>query len=84
MNFSFIIKSIAYVMLEFLYGYKLEKSKLCKRKNFYLLSLLVLILEFLKINYYRSDFWDRQSIGFLIGYNLYFFIKVKTKKTSTS
>lgn len=84
MNFYFIIKSIAYLILEFLYGYKLEKSKLCKRKNFYLLSLLVLILEFLKIKYYRSDFWDRQSIGFLIGYNLYFFLKVKTKKTSTS
>lgn len=80
MNFSFIIKSIAYVILDFLYGYELEKSKLCKRKNFYLLSLLVLILELLKIKYYRSDFWDRQAIGFLIAYNLYFFIKVKTKK----
>lgn len=84
MNFYFIIKSIAYVILEFLYGYKLEKSKLCKRKYFYLLSLLVLILEFLKINYYRSGFWDKQSISFLIAYNLYFFINIKTKKTSLS
>lgn len=80
MNFSFIIKTVAYIILEFLYGYKLEKSKLCKRKYFYLFSVLVIILEFLKIKYYKSDFWDRQSIGFLIAYNLYFFIKVKTKK----
>lgn len=80
MNFSFFIKSIAYIILEFLYGYKLEKEKLYKIKYLYILSLLIIILEFIKIKYYKFDFWDRQ----LIGYNLYFFIKGKTKKTSTS
>nr|MDU1022428.1 hypothetical protein [Peptoniphilus harei] len=80
MNLSFIIKSIAYIILEFLYGYKLEKTKLCKRKYFYLFSVLVIILEFIKIKYYKSDFWDRQAIGFLLGYYLYSFIKNLTKK----
>lgn len=84
MNFSFFIKSIAYIILEFLYGYKLEKEKLYKIKYLYILSLLIIILEFIKIKYYKFDFWDKQLIGFLIGYNLYFFIKGKTKKTSTS
>lgn len=79
MNFSFFIKSIAYIILEFLYGYKLEKEKLYKIKYLYILSLLI-ILEFIKIKYYKFDFWDRQLIGFLIGYNLYFFLKGKLKK----
>ena len=49
MNFSFFIKSIAYIILEFLYGYKLEKEKLYKIKYLYILSLLIIILEFIKI-----------------------------------
>ena len=80
MNFSFFIKSIAYIILEFLYGYKLKKEKLYKIKYLYILSLLIIILEFIKIKYYKFDFWDKQSIGFLIGYNLYFFLKSKLKK----
>ncbi|MBM7550926.1 hypothetical protein [Peptoniphilus gorbachii] len=36
MNFSFFIKSIAYIILEFLYGYKLEKEKLYKIKYLYI------------------------------------------------
>lgn len=80
MNFSFFIKSIAYIILEFLYGYKLEKEKLYMIKYLYILSFLIIILEFIKIKYYKFDFWDKQSIGFLIGYNLYFFLKSKLKK----
>lgn len=80
MNFIFFIRSITYISLEFLFAYKLEKSKLFKRKYFYLLAILIIILEIIKIKNYSSDFWDGQAIGFLLGYCLYFFIKNKTKK----
>lgn len=80
MNFIFFIRSITYISLEFLFAYKLEKSKLFKRKYFYLLAILIIILEIIKIKNYSSDFWDGQAIGFLLGYCLYFFIKKRIKK----
>ena len=80
MNFIFFIRSITYISLEFLFAYKLEKSNLATRKYFYGLGLILVLFEIFIIKNYNSDFWDRQALGFLIGYNLYFFIKVKTKK----
>ncbi|MBS6610431.1 MULTISPECIES: hypothetical protein [Peptoniphilus] len=80
MNFYFITKSIIYISLEFLFCYNLEKSNYFNRKYFYLLSVFIILLEILKIKYYNTNFWDIQSIGALIGYNLYFFTKGKLKK----
>ncbi|WP_295147168.1 hypothetical protein [uncultured Peptoniphilus sp.] len=80
MKFLFFIRPIIYISLEFFFAYGLEKSRRFYRKFFYILAVSIIILEIIKIKKYTSDFWDRQALGFLIGYNLYFFIKVKTKK----
>lgn len=80
MNFIFFIRSVTYISLEFLFAYGLEKSKKFYRKFFYILAASIIILEIIKIKNYNSDFWDRQAIGFLLGYLLYFFIKNQTKK----
>ena len=80
MNFIFFIRSITYISLEFLFAYKLEKSKLATRKYFYGLSLILVLFEIFIIKNYTSDFWDRQALGFILGYLLYFFIKNQTKK----
>lgn len=80
MNFIFFIRSIIYISLEFLFAYGLEKSNKFYRKFFYILAASIIILEIIKIKNLASDFWDRQALGFLLGYCLYFFIKNKTKK----
>lgn len=80
MNFIFFIRSITYISLEFLFAYKLEKSNLATRKYFYGMGLILVLFEIFIIKTYTSDFWDRQALGFILGYLLYFFIKVKTKK----
>lgn len=80
MKFLFLTKSIFYISLEFLFAYKLEKSNNLNRKYFYLLAILIIIIEIIKIKYYSSDFWDRQALGFLLGYCLYSCIKTQIKK----
>lgn len=80
MKFLFFIRSIIYISLEFLFAYGLEKSEIFYRKFFYILAALIIILETIKIKNYNSDFWDRQALGFILGYLLYFFIKNQTKK----
>ena len=73
-------KALFYIILEIIFAYKLEKSNLFNRKYFYILALLVISLEIIKIKNFTSDFWDRQAISFLIGYLFYFFIRSHTKK----
>lgn len=80
MNFIFFIRSITYISLEFLFAYGLEKSKIFYRKFFYILAALTIILEIIKIKNYTSDFWDRQALGFISGYILYFSLKSLIKK----
>ena len=80
MKFLFFIRSITYISLEFLFAYNLEKSKRFYSKFFYILAALIIIFEIIKTKNYKPDFWDRQAIGFLLGYLLYFFIKNQTKK----
>lgn len=80
MNFIFFIRSITYISLEFLFAYKLEKSNLAIRKYFYILAISIIILEIIKIKNYNSDFWDRQALGFISGYILYFSLKNLIKK----
>lgn len=80
MKFLFFIIPIIYISLEFFFAYGLEKSKIFYRKFFYILAALIIILETIKIKNYNSDFWDRQALGFILGYLLYFFIKNQTKK----
>lgn len=80
MKFLFLTKSIIYISLEFLFAYGLEKSNKLNHKYFYLLAISIIILEIIKIKNYSSDFWDRQALGFLLGYCLYSFIKNQIKK----
>lgn len=83
MKFLFFIRSITYISLEFFFAYGLEKSKIFYRKFFYILAALIIILEIIeiiKIENYNSDFWDRQAIGFISGYTLYFSLKNLIKK----
>lgn len=80
MKFLFLTKSIIYISLEFLFAYKLEKSNNLNRKYFYLLASSIIIFEIIKIKNYNFDFWDRQALGFLLGYCLYSFIKNQIKK----
>lgn len=80
MQIFIMTKALFYIILEIIFAYKLEKSNLFNRKYFYILALLVISLEIIKIKNFTSDFWDRQAIGFLIGYLLYFFIRSHTKK----
>ncbi|MDU5323853.1 MAG: hypothetical protein E6149_04190 [Peptoniphilus harei] len=49
MKFLFLTKSIIYISLEFLFAYKLEKSNNLNRKYFYLLAILIIIIEIIKI-----------------------------------
>ena len=80
MKLFFIIKAIIYIILEIIFAYNLEKSNLFNRKYFYILALFIISLEIIKIKIFASDFWDRQAMGFLMGYSLYFYIKSQTKK----
>lgn len=80
MKLFFIIKAIIYIILEIIFAYNLEKSNLFNRKYFYILALFIISLEIIKIKIFTSDFWDRQAMGFLMGYSLYFYIKSQTKK----
>lgn len=80
MQIFIMTKALFYIILEIIFAYKLEKSNLFNRKYFYVLALLIISLEIIKIKNFTSDFWDRQAIGFLIGYLLYFFIRSHTKK----
>lgn len=80
MQIFIMTKALFYIILEIIFAYKLEKSNLFNRKYFYILALLVISLEIIKIKNFTSDFWDRQAISFLIGYLLYFFIRSHTKK----
>ena len=80
MQIFIMTKALFYIILEIIFAYKLEKSNLFNRKYFYILALLVISLEIIKIKNFTSDFWDRQVVGFLIGYLLYFFIRSHTKK----
>lgn len=82
MKLFIITKSIIYIILELLFAYKLEASSLLNRKNYYILASILILLEIIKMKIFTSDFWDRQVVGFLIGYLLYFFIRSHTKKTS--
>lgn len=81
MQIFIMTKALFYIILEIIFAYKLEKSNLFNRKYFYVLALLIISLEIIKIKNFTSDFWDRQAIGFLIGYLLYFFIRSHTKKS---
>lgn len=80
MQIFIMTKALFYIILEIIFAYKLEKSNLFNRKYFYILALLVISLEIIKIKNFTSDFWDRQAISFLIGYLFYFFIRSHTKK----
>lgn len=80
MQIFIMTKALFYIILEIIFAYKLEKSNLFNRKYFYVLALLIISLEIIKIKNFTSDFWDRQAIGFLIGYLFYFFIRSHTKK----
>lgn len=80
MNFIFFIRSIIYISLEFLFAYGLEKSKRFYSKFFYILAALIIIFEIIKTKNYNSDFWDRQALGFISGYTLYFSLKNLIKK----
>ena len=80
MQIFIMTKALFYIILEIIFDYKLEKSNLFNRKYFYILALLVISLEIIKIKNFTSDFWDRQAISFLIGYLFYFFIRSHTKK----
>jgi len=80
MNFIFFIRSITYISLEFLFAYKLERSNLATRKYFYGMGLILVLFEIFIIKTYTSDFWDRQALGFISGYILYFSLKNLIKK----
>ncbi len=80
MKLFIITKAIIYIILEIIFAYNLEKSNLFNRKYFYILALFIISLEIIKIKIFTSDFWDRQALGFLMGYSLYFYIKIQTKK----
>lgn len=75
MNFIFFIRSIIYISLEFLFAYGLEKSNKSNQKYFYGLGLILVLFEIFIIKTYTSDFWDRQALGFISGYILYFSLK---------
>ena len=80
MNLLFIGRGLVYISLELLFAYKLEKSNLATRKYFYGLGLILVLLEIFIIKNYTSDFWDRQAIGFIPSYTLYFSLKNLIKK----
>lgn len=80
MKLFIITKAIIYIILEIIFAYKLETSSLLKRKKYYILAFILILLEIIKMKIFTSDFWDRQAMGFLMGYSLYFYIKSQTKK----
>ena len=80
MKLFIMTKAVIYILLELLFAYKLEISNPLKIKNYYILAFILILLEIIKIKIFASDFWDRQAIGFLMGYSLYFYIKIQTKK----
>lgn len=80
MKLFIITKALIYILLELLFAYKLEISNPLKIKNYYILAFILILLEIIKIKIFASDFWDKQAMGFLMGYILYFYIKSQTKK----
>lgn len=80
MNLLFIGRGLVYISLELLFAYKLEKSSLATKKYFYGLGLILVLFEIFIIKNYTSDFWDRQALGFISGYILYFSLKNLIKK----